>query len=867
MWLLVSGGDGAPKKQQAQAEKAHVQTEEATRTAAEPNSLNLMGKTDSGSGESRRNENVHFNPIDNNALKDANLRLGTSASIIREFQADHNYFSAEYGNPPKVPLRVAPLKLDRFHGSAWETHMNSIFRARTFFQVGEVQPAHENQYGLTTGFVPWRNAAISLDGMQQRVRGSVNGNVLVPRLDERTPLAIDPAVRAVVQKFLDAFPAAGPNRPDIDPRTLNTNARQRIDTDSTSGRLDQGIGARDRLGFQHSFTHQQIDAHQFVAAHNPITTTRAHNARMMWTHTLSASTILQVSLGFERVHSLLVPDARAVGPKLDFINALETVGRSDIPIDRAMNRWREAFNVQQKRSKHTWSAGLEIARRQINGAEASAHNGVLYFRNNFGNDAITNLRLGLPDRLSGSIGPTHYGFRTWESYFWAGDQWRIASRLTFDIGIRWEPAYRTTEADGLIPVDFDTDWNNLAPRFGFAWHAPGKWGVIRGAYGLHFQDLYAVTLQQVRNNPPRTIKFEQTTGISIVNPFGNLPPEQLRPDARTIFVVFSPDLATPYSHQYNFSWEPQWWNHWHLQIGYVGSRSHKLLMMWYTNRARPIDGIDQITTTVNLRRPDTRYYDLRRLLNASIAYYDAARVALSVQNWHGLSFDTAYWFSKTIDLGGNYTNTATGEDARQGQSQSQDLLREDLKGLSSFDQPHAFLARMTYMTPGLPHTKPFLRQTLGGWSVSLVTLVKSGTPFTVISGSDGPGFGNVDGVPGDRPDILDPSILGKTFDDPDTSRAILARSKFAAISPTGTRGNLGFNTFRRGPIRNVNAALAREWRIAGERVLAFRAEAVNFFNTPQFAEPAKELATPSFGQITNTLNEGRTFQFTMRFRW
>ena len=44
--------------------------------------LNLLGQTDVQAGESRRNENIQFNLIDNNALKDLNARLGTSATAI-----------------------------------------------------------------------------------------------------------------------------------------------------------------------------------------------------------------------------------------------------------------------------------------------------------------------------------------------------------------------------------------------------------------------------------------------------------------------------------------------------------------------------------------------------------------------------------------------------------------------------------------------------------------------------------------------------------------------------------------------------------------------------------------------------------------
>ena len=45
-----------------------------------------------------------------------------------------------------------------------------------------------------------------------------------------------------------------------------------------------------------------------------------------------------------------------------------------------------------------------------------------------------------------------------------------------------------------------------------------------------------------------------------------------------------------------------------------------------------------------------------------------------------------------------------------------------------------------------------------------------------------------------------------------------------------------------------------------ETRLTLRAESINLFNTPQFAAPGAELSSPNFGQITNTLNDGRTFR-------
>ena len=155
----------------------------------------------------------------------------------------------------------------------------------------------------------------------------------------------------------------------------------------------------------------------------------------------------------------------------------------------------------------------------------------------------------------------------------------------------------------------------------------------------------------------------------------------------------------------------------------------------------------------------------------------------------------------------------------------------------------------------------------GKWRLSAVWLAKTGLPFTVISGSDGAGFGNVDGTSGDRPHLVDASVLGRGLGDPDSSFGLLPRAAFRYMLPAESRGTLGSNTFRRGGIRNLNASVGRAWGLAGDRSLQFRAEAVNLTNTPQFAPPNFDLTNPAFGRITNTLNDGRTFQFILQLRF
>ena len=113
--------------------------------------LNLLGKEDAAKGESRRNENIQFNLVDNNALKELNVRLGATATLVEEFRADRGYFGAEFGTPAPGPIALAAQRRAGWHGNLFANHQNSVFSARAFFQVGDVKPARENRYGFQSG--------------------------------------------------------------------------------------------------------------------------------------------------------------------------------------------------------------------------------------------------------------------------------------------------------------------------------------------------------------------------------------------------------------------------------------------------------------------------------------------------------------------------------------------------------------------------------------------------------------------------------------------------------------------------------------------------------------------------------------------
>ena len=625
---------------------------------------------------------------------------------------------------------------------------------------------------------------------------------------------------------------------------MNTNAPQTINNSNGGLRLDQAAGSRDRLVAQYGWITQYVDAFQLVAGQNPDTDTRSHRARLTWARQWNAGRVSDVSAAFDRVGSFLRPEPNAVGPQVS-VGGLEPLGPvGEIPLRRAQNLFKYAAQLRERRGAHELTIGGAFWRRQVNGYETDAHRGFWSFANDFGRDAITNLRYGDPTQHILAIGDVNRGFRLNEFQLYAGDTWKATSAVTVHFGLRWQGATRPGEVNGRSPLAYGTDGNNVAPVVGVARRLPGRWGVLRAGAGVHFGEIFPATFQQVRFSPPGSIK------LVVVRPSLFQP---LNDSARGNFYLLDPELATPYQYQYNAAWQFDLGQHAKIQLGYLGSRAHKLLMMWYLNRARAVPGLEQITATLNDRRPDPRYAETRWVLNGSRGYYDAGRASLVVPQWRGLSMEAAYWFSKSMDLGASYTNTAQGPDSRISRNQNEFEQHADMKGLSQFDQPHAFLWRGSY--------------TKREWTLSLVTLLKQGTPFTIVSGSDGPGFGNVDGNGGDRPNLVDTSILGRTVGHPDTSRAMLPRSAFVYMRPADLRGNLGRNTFRKGGIRNVNGALTRSFRWNGSKRVTLRLESVNLFNMPQFADPGLELANGNFGQITNTLNEGRTFRAGLQFGW
>jgi hypothetical protein len=138
----------------------------------------------------------------------------------------------------------------------------------------------------------------------------------------------------------------------------------------------------------------------------------------------------------------------------------------------------------------------------------------------------------------------------------------------------------------------------------------------------------------------------------------------------------------------------------------------------------------------------------------------------------------------------------------------------------------------------------------GGWDIGLLAIWESGTVFSVLSGfqtaatsaqslADFKGNRNVGSV-----DRGGGGVYWFNSEQID-------RFSFPAA---GDIGNSGRNAFRGPRLFNADLSISKRFTLTDRHCVLFRAEAYNFFNNVNFANPSANLATPaSFGKISSTV--------------
>jgi hypothetical protein len=250
--------------------------------------------------------------------------------------------------------------------------------------------------------------------------------------------------------------------------------------------------------------------------------------------------------------------------------------------------------------------------------------------------------------------------------------------------------------------------------------------------------------------------------------------------------------------------------------------------------------------------------------NDAEAWYNGIEFEWSKRLSSGLQFQAAYTFSEALDTNSEATFVGTGDSNQNGPS------AQYAKGFSRFHTPHRFTLNGSYRLPFFADRSDLLGLTLGGWQLSGVLKLASGTPFTVID-TGGQRDLDFDGFTESRPVIVDPSILNNSVDHPSVSQTQLPRAAFRSVTFSDSVDDLvPRNSFFTDGTNNVDLALAKVFDMPWSgHSLSVRFEAFNAFNQVQFSFPQNDLNAVNFGAIVaaHPNYSPRVLQLVLRYRY
>jgi hypothetical protein len=406
-----------------------------------------------------------------------------------------------------------------------------------------------------------------------------------------------------------------------------------------------------------------------------------------------------------------------------------------------------------------------------------------------------------PFQYTQSFGSSGLNFTDTMGALFAQDDWEVTRGVTLNLGVRWD-------VDTLIQGDY----NNVAPRVGFAWNV-GNTGktVIRGNTGLFYDTLESSLINRESNfGPVGQAALDVRQGDPLFPSF----PTRLTefpsgaaavPRSTVIVPVYEGDAfplgigdtlqrVAPYFFNTTVGVQRELGPNWAMSADYVHVRSYDMLSTIDIN-APPYfplgPGQTRTVAQANLLRPlgvpnrtggpynipFTGFRDLQLQFNGGETQYDALKLGLNRRASSRYELRVLYTYGKAR---GDVDNFRLNESFVPGLTEV-DGDRSYQQGPSANDTPHNFTA------------SGFVR-IRWGINVAGILTSRTGFPYTGVVGFDANGDGVSGGAFGDRPAAL-------------------------------TR-----NSFRLPSITTLDISVSKQVTISGSNRLELRAEVFNALN-------------------------------------
>lgn len=493
-----------------------------------------------------------------------------------------------------------------------------------------------------------------------------------------------------------------------------------------------------------------------------------------------------------------------------------------------------------------------------------------------------------------TAGDTTGNFVTHLWGMYANDEYRVNSRLTVTVGLRYEifpPIYEkhnrlaiydtntksiviagdklpasVTDPNGLAvaynkllagfglpPLNYvtasslglgrsvtKTDFNRVAPRIGIAFDLTGKGKtVLRAAFGL-FNALrdYSVS-SDTRNMLPFS---QQLVLVDLARLGAPVPPVTY---ANQYQGFFDP-AAPPVGNVPGSGIGPQI----NMPIGYT--EQYTLSLQHQIGQNFVIEAAYVGVTGINLNRLTTsnqehlsgslaglrdnpQFSFLIQEANGATSSYNGGTIRAEKRLSHGLGFVSSYTYSKSID-----TVSSPQENGGAPTREQDAFCLKCERGRSNFDIRHRWVTSFTYDLPWGPgrmwahDATGFLAKVLEGWQAGGILTLQGGQPFTPqFPGGDGGGFR----FPRPSQDGNGNFPSGKR----DPSQFFDPTVFFAPPGIPGTTtvepGNSGRNSLNGPRLKDFDFTLQKITSISERYKVHFRVEAFNLLNHPSFNLP------------------------------
>ncbi|MCX6620085.1 MAG: TonB-dependent receptor, partial [Acidobacteria bacterium] len=541
-------------------------------------------------------------------------------------------------------------------------------------------------------------------------------------------------------------------------------------------------------------------------------------------------------------------------------------------------------HVSWRQGRHAAKFGVRFQNNAGSGyaSSPSLTYGTFAFDGTYSGQPYADFLLGLPRTASraGLVAP-RYDLNRNISFF-AQDDWNISSKLTVNIGLRYDlflpytdkydrlanfdisrgrmvvtNARGKSQINALFPSTIplalaaeagypertllNPQKANFAPRIGLAYRI-GSMTVVRAGYGLFYNNEGNKVYTSFTSGPfAATETFDNaiTNGAALFT-WPQAYPASAGPRPLGIQDVngANVNLKNSYSQQWNLSVEHEIFAT-AIRASYIGMGSRQL--PYRRNANQPVAnalGFNQNN------RPFPFVRNITYVDSGGNQSYQAAQVEANRRLRKGLALNAHWTWSSNL--------TDTPDDNQSGALIENSYDRRREYGRESYGPQHRFVGNMVLEIPfgkgrawGASWNRP-LQFGLGGWSLSAIGQLQTGLFFTPsFSGSDPSGTNSTGG----RPDRIGNGNL------PQGQRTLEKWFDASAFTtpPKGRFGNSGRGTLVGPGVQQTSLALFKSFQAVARVAIRFQIRATNALNTANFAAPASNISTPgSVARITGT---------------